>query len=207
MSRKLLQFGLAGVGSLTLLMSAIFVLPYDDRGLRLLSGEMDCVKLCFLDIHPGVTPVAEALDRLGSSAWVTDIQLDTKRQLIRWSWTGLQPPEIDSSLHPILEYNQDVVLRIHLFTHIPLGEVILRWANVQRQPSISTIGRVANLNAVRMAYYLGNGYAAAIQLECHDFWRSPTILILGANIRYVSSFGRTRYELTRFKRIFSAQCI
>lgn len=207
MSRRLLQFGLASVRSLTLLMSAILVFPYDDSGLRRLSSEMDCVKLCFLDIHPGITTVGEALDQLGSSQWVTEIQLDPKPQLVRWNWTGLQPPEIDVSIRPILEYNEDIVLQIHLFTHVPLGEVILRWANVQRQPSISTIGRTGDWRRLRTAYYLGNGYAAAIQLDCHNFWRSPTILILGANIRYVSSFGRTRYEITRFKRALSAQCI
>ena len=207
MSHGLLRLGVTSVGVLTLLMSAIFVFPYGDAsGLLPLSSEMDCVKLCFLNIRPGLTTLGEALEKLSGSEWVKHVRVDPISQLVGWDWTGLQPRAIDTTLPSVIEYHENVVLRIHLLTRIPLGDVILRWANVRRQPSISAVGRVVNIGRLQTVYYLGNGYVAAIQLNCHDFWRSPTALILGANARYISGFGRSRLDLLRFKRTVSAQC-
>lgn len=206
MSRGLLKIGAAAVTVLTLLMSVIIVFPYSDDLLPL-AAEMDCVKLCFLDIRPGVTQLDDALEQLSSSNWVTNIHVDTIGQLVRWDWTGQQPFAIDTTVQSVIEYHENVVLRIHLITRIPLGEVVLRWANLQRQPNISAIGRTNNFRLVRTAFYLGNGYVAAVNLNCHDFWRSSTALILGANLRFISGFGRTRFELLRFKRSLSRNCI
>lgn len=207
MAYGLLRMGAASVGALTLLMGIILFYPYDDGGLWQLAARMDCVKLCFLDIRPGITTLGEALEHLGSSEWVTDVQINPKSQLVTWRWTGQQPDVLDTIKSPVLEYNQDVVMRIHLYARIPLGEVILRWANLQRQPSLSAIGRGINLRSLSTIYYLGNGYVAAIKLDCHNFWRSPTYLVLGANARYISNLGRRRFELLRFKRALTAQCV
>jgi hypothetical protein len=207
MARRLLHLGITSVGALTLMMGAILVFPYDDGGLGDLFAKADCVKLCFLDIRPGITTLGEALEKLGSSDWVTDMEIDAKAQLVSWQWTGQQPRALDADRRAVLEYNDNRVLRIHLFAHIPLAEVMLRWANSRLRVRFGTIGFRVSSQPITSIYYLGNGYVAATRLNCHNFWDSPTSIIVGATIRYYGNLSRPRLDLMRLKQIIRTQCL
>ncbi len=73
--------------------------PYDDHALQATLMTSDCQMPCFMGIHPGVTPVDEAVQILVHSNWVSRIKIlddvyqktTTPKRLVLWDWSGKQP--------------------------------------------------------------------------------------------------------------------
>lgn len=186
--------------------SMIYLLPRDESDLRTLFNSDDCPKFCFLGIAPNVTSLETALERLRGHPWIADVWIKPSYQQVFWRWSGQQPQLIDANRDSFLEYDEEHVTQIHLYAHIPFGEVMLHWADLQRKHRVSIIGFLSSVPRVNNFFYIGNDYVAAANLECGNFWDSPTSLILGANRRYISNLGRIRYDLRVIQNLAGTDC-
>ena len=120
---------------LTLFAAALVLMRsqhYDDHDLRQLLRTDGCPAPCFMGIRPGVTTVEEAVNLLGESGWVD--QIERNETTISWSWNGQQPPFIDVLQRPHMNFSKgqpdtETISEIIIPTQTPIGSIMLMMSN------------------------------------------------------------------------------
>jgi hypothetical protein len=115
----MLRFLLRPVLALSLLLALpgwlIRPQPYAEPDLNLFfATSEDCVLPCFMGIHPGETHLEQAMSILRNHPWVDSygiVAFEPRRTgfaegRLDWTWSGLQPAEIDGSQPGQLEFAQ-----------------------------------------------------------------------------------------------------
>lgn len=110
---------------------------YDDLNLRQLILPDGCVSPCFMGIRPGKTTVAEAVNLLQATGWVSALEVTKAESVtdgevyirVRWNWNTKQPAIIDSRVPAYMfSYEQDIrsaIDEIHIATAVSSGRLQL----------------------------------------------------------------------------------
>ena len=77
------------------------IFPYQDfQAQDFMNASENCGGSCLLGIQPGLTQVGDAMRRLQSNLWVSDVEQNAPGNgyaQINWGWSGQQPASIDNS--------------------------------------------------------------------------------------------------------------
>lgn len=116
--------------SLFLFMASLVLIrtqPYDDHAVRDLLLPEGCPAPCFMGIRPGVTGVDDALDRLRSSGWTSDIirQPNSTWIVVRWNEQAPTWFARDYGSYLALVVRGSLVDEIHVQTRLELSNVEL----------------------------------------------------------------------------------
>jgi hypothetical protein len=114
--------GLWIVASLAMGLPRLMLDPAEVELRRLLVPSAGCPQPCWETIRPNVTSSTEAIARLNTMPWVTNITaiqgIVTNDSIIRWEWNGQQSPVIDGErggtiwLHNGLVYSIELPLKV-----------------------------------------------------------------------------------------------
>ncbi len=152
---------------LTLLPFMLLVLliraqPYDDHDLPALFAPTDCQLPCFMNIHPGVTHLDEAVAALKAQAWVQQVgdfamtlsdNFRDRPGTISWTWSGSQPDWIDASQPGVLLIQAGIVNDIRVQSVIRLGELRLALGQPESQRVSNTVSASGKESLTYAAIY------------------------------------------------------
>ena len=117
---------------LTLIFMVVLMLfraqPYDERENRQPFTQDKCTAACFVGIQPGITTVDEALERLASSGWTSDIDNRTINNVsgfISWKWSSQKPNWISGKVEGKIWATQKHIVQIVIYGDFQLGDTRL----------------------------------------------------------------------------------
>lgn len=146
------------VALFSMVLTALHLQPYDDRPLRDLLLSDRCSLPCFMNIKPGRTTVADALDILRNHEWVDVASIDYQPSKgVHWMWNGQQPSQLDAS-HParlIFNANATLIEQIWIGIHVHVGELHLLFG----KPTFFTVG-ISQLKRFQARLTVDEYYAA-----------------------------------------------
>lgn len=166
----------------------------------------ECAPPCFLGIIPGQTPTNAAFQRLYNHPWVRQLNqyiwyTAPGTSLYTWTWSGKQPAWIDDNQNGMFVTRGDVVERIDVATHIPMGDVWLLF----QSPESGVIGAASGYEKADYAAVF-DGLVARAQPACPvstwTFWIAETRMTWRAN--YVFDSLDDYFDLRQWMR--AARC-
>jgi hypothetical protein len=182
----ILRFALVLVGSLMATFTGVVVIvraqPIPDTGARhfLSPDGITCLSAapCFFGIQPGETSADDAFDLLGNHQWVDQFYLyrgmESDSGLVQWTWSGLQPPYINSKSPGSLWFQQSVVSWMEIDLNLTFGDIWLLFDSPQT-------GRVYMMSstpprAFQLVEYQNGSLQVRSEFSCPlhltSFWRA-----------------------------------
>lgn len=153
--------------------------PHDDTELsQFLALPDGCLSPCFMGIRPGATTVYEAFDILDQHEWVDQVETSSK-PYITWTWSGLQPPLIDSESRGRLLYHNETIGFIEIPTTALIGDMVL----VAGEPPLTASGANGLVSEVAVrGVYPDRSVEIAAYLSCpvrrKHFWDAPMRFVI-----------------------------
>lgn len=143
-----------------------------------------------MGIHPGMTPVTDAIYILQNHHWVEKIIIQTPdpsaSQQINWHWRDDAPPFVRSDKlrnWGTLYVQTGIVQNIDVMTGIPFGSAWLRWGMPENYTLLTqTGGPIGGPIPPRPLTYIYHDMIVIGWTECADFgrfWEAKTEMILG----------------------------
>jgi hypothetical protein len=199
---------------LTVLLSLIFALavalvhrPCDVSALRaFLSPPEGCAAPCFMDVRLGITRAEDAITALQAHEWVGDLYQHLDGFYLDWSWSGVQPPFINTRHIGFLGERSALTGVYHTMTidsTITLGEVLL----VLGKPDYSFFGRAERVRSrvmIHSVYYTQLGFQADGEINCpirlSRMLEIPVTLYWGTLIAREPAYPVSEYTFPNYPR-------
>jgi hypothetical protein len=185
----------------SLTIAAIHAQPLDDTDLRaFLTSSADCVRPCFMGIHPGIMGVSEGVAALRQSPWVKTVTVRSDFRLgeveaITWDWNGTQPKFIKTQseaqlvLSRVNEYTPYMVESILISTNLHVGDLYRLFG----QPRINTHQGNTRQESIVIAVYDSQAMVVRVVVPCPAakwrFLEQQAVIEFSSTIQYMTEFN------------------